>query len=179
MLQQPRFILERKVGTRIDAEFCQFFRSARAYTMKSANWQTGDELWALFRQNNTHSIGLILVAGQLCDELIVTDTSARGKAGLLADRCTDCLGDFHCGPYALLVITDIKIGFIQGEWLDKIGIPREYIPNLAGDRFVGFKSWFYKNQVGALPLCGHGRHCRAHTESTRFIACRSHYAPLG
>ncbi len=60
-------------------------RRYRPDTMEAPDRQAGDEIGPARRRDHAQAIGLVLVRGELCDELVVGDTGRGGQADLRPD----------------------------------------------------------------------------------------------
>src|SRR5690606_38681010 len=93
MLAEPGDVLRREVGARLDTQLRHLRGAARTDAMEAPYWQALDECGALARPHHAQPVGLVLVAGQLGEKLVVGHSGAGGEAGLLADAPADQLGD--------------------------------------------------------------------------------------
>ena len=81
--------------------------------MKAADRQASDKVRALSGANDAQAIGLVLIAGELGEELVVGDPGAGGQLGFGADFLADKLGDAGGRADAEPVFGDIEIGLIK------------------------------------------------------------------
>jgi len=73
---------------------------------------------------------------------------------------------------------DVEIGLVERERLDDRRVLGENRADLERDRLVNIEARLYEDQVRTFALCGDGRHCGAHAEFPRFIACGGDNAAL-
>jgi len=71
MREQPLLGLVRQIGSGDDAEARHLFRGARTDAMKALDRQCGDKGGSLLGADHAQAIGLVLIARQLGDELVV------------------------------------------------------------------------------------------------------------
>src|SRR5690606_27136767 len=93
VLAEERDVLRGEVRPRFDAEPRHLLAAARPDAVEAANRQPGDKGGAFAGADHAEAVGLVLVAGQLGEELVVADPGAGGEAGFLADARADHLGD--------------------------------------------------------------------------------------
>ena len=168
MLAQEGKVALRQIGTRRDAQRRHLFRPARAYAVKALHRQRRHEGRAFARADHAQAIGLVLVARDLGEELVVGNPRARGQLGNPRRR-TD----------AAQVVGHVEVGLVERERLDVRGEVQEYLPDLPRDRLVDLEARRAKDEFGAQPRRAHGRHRRTHPEHPRLIAGRCNNAPRG
>ena len=85
----------------------------------------------LLRRDHAQAVGLVLVGGELGDELVVADAGRGGEAGLGADPAADLLGDRAGDAEPVPVLGDVEIGFVEAQRLDQVGVIGEDRADLA------------------------------------------------
>ncbi len=76
------------------------------------------------------------------------------------------------------VLGNIKIGLVERQRLDQVGIVEEDCPDLLADGAIDIEPGLDEDQVGATPFRGDRRHRRAHAERPRFVARRRDHAAM-
>jgi hypothetical protein len=143
---------------------------------KPAHRQRLHERRALARADHAQPVGLVLVAGELGEELVVADPGAGGELRLGADALADQLGDARGRADAEQVLGHVEVGLVEAERLDVRGERAEDRANLLRDLLVHLEAVADEDQLGAQPPRGHPRHCRAHAELARLVARRRDHA---
>src|SRR5690606_29111394 len=93
MLPQEGEVPGREVGAGLDAEAGHLLGPARADSVEAPHRQRLDEPCAFAGPDHAQAIGLVLVARQLGEELVVADPGARGEPGLGPNPLADHLRD--------------------------------------------------------------------------------------
>src|SRR6202022_1075519 len=73
---------------------------------------------------------------------------------------------------------DVEISLVERERLDDWRVLGENRADLERHRFVNIEARLYEDQVGTFALCDDRRHCGAHAEFPRFVACGGDNAAL-
>jgi hypothetical protein len=152
MLEQPLFGLGREIGPGDDAQRRHLFRCARPDPVEALDRQCGDEARPLFGADDAQTVGLVLVARQLGDELVVRHARAGRQPGLAGNIGADHLGNMGGRSDRLLVGGDVEIGLVERERFDLIGMLGEDIADLARDRLVHIEARLDEDQIGASSL---------------------------
>ena len=168
--------LSSEISACCNAKLGHFLFRLGANAVEAAHWQAADKICPLARANNAHSIRLVLVARQFCEEFVVRDASARGKLGLGANFLPDQFCNARRRANAQLVLCDIQKGFVQTERLNQRGVMSKHCADDPARFFISVKPMPHEDEIGAEPLRGDRGHCAAHTKLARFIACCGHNA---
>src|SRR5690606_7157001 len=120
--------------------------------------------------NHAQAVGLVLVARELGEELVVADPRARGESGLGPDPLADNLGDARCRADAQQVLGHVEIGLVEAQRLDVRGELAKDRADLLRDRGVDVEPGLAEDQVGAQSPGRQRGHRRAHAELARLVA---------
>ena len=82
-----------EIGAGLDAEPGHLLGGLRPDAVEPLDRQSGDEGLALARRDDAQAVGLVLVGGELGEELVVGHAGRGGQPGLGADAGADFLGD--------------------------------------------------------------------------------------
>ena len=94
----------------------------------------------LRRRDDAEAVGLVLVRGQLGEELVVGDAGRGGEAGLGPDPGADLLGDPGGDADPLQILGDVEIGLVEAERLDQRRVVGEDRADLERDRAIGVEA---------------------------------------
>jgi hypothetical protein len=78
----------------------------------------------------------------------------------------------------LQIFGDVEISLVEREWLDDRRVRGENRADLERHHPVDIEARLYEDQGGTFALCGNRRHCGAHAECPRFVACGGDDAAL-
>ena len=130
----------------------------------------------LRRRDDAQAVGLVLVRGQLGEELVVGDAGRGGEAGLGADPGADLLGDPGGDADPLQILGDVEIGLVEAERLDQRRVIGEDRADLVRDRAIGVEARLDEDELGAAALGGDRGHGRADAVFARLVARRRDHA---
>ena len=129
--------------------------------------------------NHTESVGLVVVARNLCQQLAVRHSCRCREMQFVANRRLYFHGDVLCQRYAGLVPGDIKERLINGERLYKVGVAAEYPVYLPRHLSVTLHARGHDDELRAEAFS----HCHgqggAYTVPARLIARRGNHSTLG
>ena len=141
-----------QVGAGDDAEPRHLLRRLRADAVEALDRQRGDERLALARRDDAQAVGLVLVRGELGEELVVGDAGRGGEAGLGPDPGADLLGDPGGDADPLQILGDVEIGLVEAQRLDQRRIIGEDRADLVRDRAIGVEARRTKMSSGQRRL---------------------------
>jgi hypothetical protein len=118
MLLQERYALRPQVEAVVDPETIHLGGGRRAYTVELANRKSLDKSWSHPRGDDEQPVRLVVVGGQLGQELVVGDPGRGGQRRLGLDAGPDALRDFGRGGDSLQVLGDVEIGLVEREGFD-------------------------------------------------------------
>src|SRR5690606_4460243 len=124
-------------GSGPDPEPGHLLRSARADSMKAPHGQALDERGALARANDAQAIGLVLVARQLGQKLVVADARAGRQARGRLDALADQPGNARGRADSEIVVGYIEVGFVEAQRFDVGGEIAEDCADLLRSLAVG------------------------------------------
>src|ERR1700710_164141 len=81
--------------------------------------------------------------------------------------------DTRSSGQADLVFGHVKVGFVEREWLDEIGMTLEYLARSTRGNFIADKVGRYKDRVRTQPFGANCRHRRAHAKFPCLIRSRA------
>jgi len=172
MLAQEIQTARAQVGAGLDAQPAHLGRRRRPDAMKLAHRQAGDKIRAARRGNDAQAVGLVLVRGDLGQELVVRHPGRSRQVRRFLDAGTDLLGDLGGRGHALQVVGDVEIGLVQRQGLDERRIVEEDFADLVRHLAINVEAVLDEDEVRAFALGGDRRHGRAHAVDARLIAGR-------
>ncbi len=150
----------------------------RSDAVKATDIERSDEVGPHLRRDDEQAIGLVVVGGDLREELVIGDPRGRREMRLRRDFLANLLRNLRRRTCARQIFRHVEIGFVERQGFDEAGVLRKNRADVLRNLSVNVEPRSYENELGTMPLRGHGRHGRAHAKGARFIACRRHHAPL-
>ena len=127
-------------------------------------------------RDNALAVGLVHVAGDLCQQLVRGDAGGCGEAGLLENALADLEGD---GGGIEGKMGDIEVGFVEGERLDGLGECGEDFADALGLAPVNIETGGDDDELRALPERKERGHCGPDAKGARLVgAGREDPAPV-
>ena len=142
-----------EVGAGDDAEPRHLLRRLRADAVEALDRQRGDEGLASGGRDDAEAVGLVLVRGELGEELVVGDA---GRGGERRSRRGSARGSprrsgWRCRS-RLQILGDVEIGLVEAERLDQRRIIGEDRADLPRDLAIGVEARLDEDELGAAPL---------------------------
>ena len=111
-----------QISTRQDAEAFHLGCRYRTNAVEALDGQGGYKGWSLGRLDDAHAVRFVLIRRELGDELVVRDAGRRSQACIRLDASADFRSDGRRRTDAAAILGDVEIGFVERQWLDKIGL---------------------------------------------------------
>ena len=165
-----RFAPLQKVFSRPDTKFFHFLLCRMSYAVKFADRQGAQKCFGFFRENDGQSIGFVEVGGDFCQKFVVGNAGRCHKVEPSAYFMFDLFGDERGGGRACKRMCDVQVGFVEGEWFDKIGVLIKNSADLLRNLFVYVKPGLHKDCMGTLFDGTDGWHGRADSIFACFVA---------
>ena len=147
----------------------QFFNALLTNSMKLGNIHRRQKGLCFLRQNNSQTMRLLIVTGNLGQKLIIRNACRSRQLQLIPDIVLNQLGYFDCGFNPKLVFRYIQISLVDAHWLNQVRIAFENFSDLQADRLIFFVIPRDKNPLRAALIGFLGAHSRMNSELSGLI----------
>ena len=160
----------------VDAQFVHLLRRHSPDAPEGFHGKPGDERQRPIRVDNAKAVRLAVIGSHFCQELVVGNTCRSHQMQFFPDAPLYLLRDVHGHGDAFLVVGHVQEGFVQGQWLHKVGVFMEDFPYLERHFLVVRHPAGHEDELRAQLLCPQRRHGRPHAVAPRLVAGGGHHA---
>ena len=132
--------------------------------------------FALVRRDDEQPVRLVLVGGELGEELVVGHAGRGVEPGRRLDLALDGARDLGRRRTVPARFGNVEIGLVQRQGFDHLRVAMEHLVDLRGDGAVDVEAWGHEQEVRALPARRDARHRGTHAELPRLVARRRDHA---
>ena len=147
MLLKERHRLRSQIETGFNPEPVHLRRRRRADAMEFPDRQSLDEGRSHRRRDDKEPVRLSVIGSKLCQKLVVRNPGGRCDARFRTYLCPYRHGDFRRRRDAFQILGNVKIGFVQRQWLDHGRVFGKNFSNLKRHRLVGIEARLDEDQI--------------------------------